>query len=138
MHGRALLCHGSAHGGKLLLRLLPGIFHIQHPCRLFRKRWAVRPDLADEVAVHGKGNALFGKRLLKLPPRCGRHCAAIHAEHAALRHLLLQICKQRWHALLARALQHNGRAGKLLLALEEIPPIHPQRGFMLKHNQRAC
>ena len=79
----------------------------------------------------------MGKLLFEAEAGRRRHGAPVHAEHAAFRQLLFQVFKDGGNAFLAGFLQCDGRTAKLLFALEEISSIHPKRGFVLQHNERA-
>ena len=127
----------TAYVRKLIRRAYANAVQPQHIYRRGGQGGAILPNFADKIHVLLNGHVLCGKRLFHAHCRCGGYRAPVHAYNGAFGQGGKVFHGGR-HALLTHLHKLYGGTLYLLLSLNEVAPVYPQRGFRHGYDKRAC
>ena len=105
---------------------------------MLRKRGAVLPGISCEVLFRRNLHPLLAKKSGECLPLCLGDAAAVKGKPRILRHLCLQPFVKRRNAGLSHFHQGDAASCKLMLCLNKITSVCPERGFFSPHGENAC
>ena len=134
-----LLRHFPAKSLQLRLSGLTRVFfRIQKENRVLRKCGAVLPGISRKVLLRRNLHLLLVKKSGECLPLCLGDAAAVKGKPRILRHLCLQPLVKRRNAGLSHFHQGDAASCKLMLCLDKITSVCPERSFLSPHGENAC
>ena len=105
---------------------------------MLRKCGAVFPGISRKVLLRKNLHPLLAKKSGECLSLCLGDAAAVKGEPRILRHLCLQPFVKRRNAGLSHFHQGDAASCKLMLRLDKITSVCPERGFFSPHGENAC
>ena len=105
---------------------------------MLRKCGAVLPGISRKVLLRRNLHLLLAKKSGECLPLCLGDAAAVKGKPRILRHLCLQPLVKRRNAGLSHFHQGDAASCKLMLCLDKITSVCPERSFFSPHGKNAC